>query len=70
MAPKKISVLPDNYPDFLDTFKQRIRSAQIQAAVAVNRELILLYWNIGKEISSKMQKNKWGRRLSNKFQQI
>jgi predicted nuclease of restriction endonuclease-like (RecB) superfamily len=43
--------------------KQRIRSAQIQAAVAVNRELILLYWNIGREISSKIKKNKWGKKI-------
>ena len=71
MVPKKTSVVPDNYPEFLEMLKQRIRSAQIKAAVAVNRELILLYWSMGGEISSKIQKKiNGGKRLFKKFQQI
>ena len=42
--------IPDGYDAFLQDLKQRIRGAQIKAAVAVNRELILLYWQIGREI--------------------
>lgn len=67
MVPKKTSVVPDNYPEFLEMLKQRIRSAQIKAAVAVNRELILLYWSMGGEISSKIQKNKWGKKIIQKI---
>jgi hypothetical protein len=41
--------LPEGYPEFIHNLKNRIRSAQIKAAVSVNRELILLYWHIGRE---------------------
>ncbi|MHC5740841.1 MAG: hypothetical protein ACYTXT_02850 [Nostoc sp.] len=35
------------YEDFLTEIKTRISSAQLRAAVAVNKELLLLYWQIG-----------------------
>src|SRR5271169_6717139 len=44
------SLLPVGYEEFLRDLKQRIRAAQVRAAVAVNRELILLYWCIGRDI--------------------
>jgi hypothetical protein len=40
--------LPTGYPEFLQELKTRIRGAQIWAAFAVNRELILLYWSLGR----------------------
>jgi len=46
---------PDNYALFLNHLKQRIRQAQVRAALAVNRELLLLYWQIGKEILERQQ---------------
>ena len=42
--------LPEDYPEFIIPLKQRIRSAQVKAAVSVNRELVLLYWHIGNDI--------------------
>ena len=41
---------PRTYPDLLATLKTRIRDARLRAAVSVNRELILLYWEIGRDI--------------------
>jgi hypothetical protein len=41
---------PEGYEEFLSSLKRRIRQAQVRAAIAVNRELVLLYWNIGREI--------------------
>ncbi len=41
------------YGDLLDLLKEKIRCAQIKAAVAVNSELMCLYWEIGKEIFQK-----------------
>ena len=38
------------YQDLLSLVKNRIRTAQVRAALAVNSELVLLYWGIGKEI--------------------
>lgn len=55
----KLAVSPD-YKDFLIDLKTRIRSAQIKAAHAVNRELIQLYWEIGKSIIERQKSAKWG----------
>jgi sulfur carrier protein ThiS len=38
------------YPDLLATLKARIREARLRAAVSVNRELIMLHWEIGHDI--------------------
>ena len=38
------SGLPAGYDQLLDDLKSRVRSAQLKAAVSVNRELIQLYW--------------------------
>lgn len=60
MVSRSQLVLPENYGEFLERLKQRFRSSQIQAALAVNQELIMLYWHIGQEISSNVNKKKWG----------
>ncbi len=48
--PKQDTLFPDSYDAFFKTLKERIRSVQVKAALAVNRDLISLYWQIGKEI--------------------
>ncbi|MBV9388695.1 MAG: DUF1016 family protein [Chroococcidiopsidaceae cyanobacterium CP_BM_ER_R8_30] len=55
------SPIPDNYKYLLIEVKQRIRSAQYEALRAVNRELIALYWDIGKLIVSQQQGTSWGK---------
>ncbi len=40
--------------------KKRIQTAQVKASLAINKELILLYWEIGKEIANRQKLNKWG----------
>lgn len=52
-----------NYDAFLSTLKQRVRSAQIRAALAVNQELVLLYWQIGKDILQRQQEEGWGTKV-------
>ncbi len=42
--------LPESYPLLLQDIKTRIRESQIKAALAVNQELLRLYWWIGREI--------------------
>jgi len=51
------------YAEFLQDLKARIQQAQIRAALAVNRELVLLYWNIGREILQKQQLLGWGAKV-------
>ena len=51
------------YVALLDSLKKRIRQARIKAAVSVNRELVLLYWEIGRSILSSQQKAGWGAKV-------
>lgn len=59
------SLFPDleRYEAFLTTLKSHIRAAQVRAALAVNNELMLLYWKIGKEILTRQQQEAWGSKV-------
>lgn len=63
--PKTPTLFPEdeNYFALLDGLKKRIRSAQVKAAIAVNQELILLYWQIGQEILVQQQQKGWGSKV-------
>lgn len=52
--------LPAEYAPLLEDLKNRIRSAQLKAAVSVNRELVTLYWHIGRQILAAQQNQGWG----------
>lgn len=60
---RKHPELPDRYDAFLQELKERIRSAQVRAALSVNRELVLLYWGIGRDILSRQQSEGWGAKV-------
>ena len=49
------------YTNFIGTIKERIRSAQYEALKAVNKELVGLYWDIGKMIFEKQKELGWGK---------
>lgn len=51
---------PENYPELLAALKARIRDARLRTAVGVNRELILLYWEIGHDILLRQSAEGWG----------
>jgi len=48
------------YVAFVKELKHRVRSAQLRAAAAVNQELILLYWGIGRGILERQEELGWG----------
>ena len=48
------------YVEWLQSLKTKIKSAQLKAAVSANQEVILLYWEFGKEIYEKQEKLGWG----------
>jgi len=54
---------PSGYAALLTEIKERVRTAQVCAALAVNRELILLYWSIGRDISSRLNSEGWGTKV-------
>ena len=49
-----------NYATLLADIKQRVRHAQTRAVLAVNAELILLYWGIGALIDRRQKQEGWG----------
>ena len=49
------------YTHLLESIKTRIRRAQYDALKAVNKELLALYWDIGKMIVERQEKEGWGK---------
>jgi hypothetical protein len=45
--------LPSGYLELLQELKGRIHTAQVRAGLAVSRELVLLYWSIGRDLSQR-----------------
>ena len=55
------------YASLLAELKERIRGVRLMAAVAINRELILLYWSIGRDILARQTAEGWGSRVINRL---
>lgn len=58
-----ITNIDNEYATWLIDLKKRVREAQIRAVVAVNSELIMLYWQIGRDILERQEKHKWGSKI-------
>lgn len=54
------TVIPKEYKVVLKEIKEKILSSQVKAALAVNRELVTLYWEIGSRIYLKQKSEGWG----------
>lgn len=57
---KELSLALPEYRQFIEELKGRVLAARVSAARAVNRDLILLYWDIGCGIVEKQQTLGWG----------
>jgi len=57
------ALIPDPYEGLLQRFKERIAGAQLRAVLAVNRELVLLYWQLGREILDQQRRHGWGAKV-------
>src|SRR5438034_5887642 len=53
----------EGYDELLRGLKARLRTAQVRAALAVNRELVLLYWRIGQDILERQRQSGWGSKV-------
>ncbi|MFH1831499.1 MAG: DUF1016 N-terminal domain-containing protein, partial [bacterium] len=60
ISQKSDNLVPKEYAKFLEQLKKDIQQAQLQAALAVTKELIMLYWRTGKSLSEKISREKWG----------
>lgn len=56
-----------NYAEILELLKNKIRDAQLKAAISVNSELIKLYWEIGSSIIEKQTNSGWGSKVVNRL---
>ena len=56
----KVILSKSEFSNWIDAVKQNILQAQIKASLSVNRELIHLYWYLGKEIYVKQKESNWG----------
>lgn len=48
------------YTQMVNSLSQRIRRSLVHSAIGVNRELIMLYWSIGKDIVEMQESEKYG----------
>lgn len=56
-------LLPAGYSRLLRSLKARVHDAQIRAALSVHRELIALYWDIGKAIVEAQRSKGYGKQV-------
>ncbi len=63
IKPASLIDTPIGYTDWLTELKTRIHSAQQRAALSVNRELVLLYWQIGRGILERQAQQGWGAKV-------
>ena len=63
MAQKKSLTVPADYGALLVAVKERVRAAQYQALKAVNKELVGLYWDIGRMIVGRQVDEGWGQAI-------
>ena len=61
MTEKNTPILSPEYLDFRNEITSRIRSAQYEALKAVNKEMIALYWEIGRRITEQQAALGWGK---------
>ncbi|KAF1062891.1 DUF1016 domain-containing protein [Burkholderia gladioli] len=52
-----------SYSAFVGNLKQKIAEARHRAGLSVNRELILLYWSIGRDILARQEREGWGAKV-------
>jgi len=60
-------ILKSDYQPFFEDIKGKIKLARIQAYRRINREVIFLYWDIGKKIVEKQEQFGWGKGVVEKL---
>ena len=61
--PASMTSMPGEYTDWLADLKSRIHSARQSSVLAVNRELVGLYWQIGRDILTRQAEQGWGAKV-------
>ena len=53
-------MISTDYKEWLIELKSQIKRTQIKASISVNSQLIMLYWDLGRQITEKQETAKWG----------
>lgn len=67
--PVRLTTPPEGYAEWPTDLKDRIHSAQQRATLAVNRELVMLYWQIGRDILARQAEQGWGAKVIERLAQ-
>jgi predicted nuclease of restriction endonuclease-like (RecB) superfamily len=62
-SPVALTAAPPGYVEWLSELKNRIHTAQQRAAAAVNTELVMLYWQIGRDVLERQSREGWGAKV-------
>ena len=62
-APGPHISLPEDYSDILSEIKRRIQSERLRIVMAANSAMVLLYWDIGRMILDRQDREGWGARV-------
>lgn len=63
MTKTETITINSNYQKLISDIKDRISHSRLKAHFAVNKEMILLYWNIGNEILKRQKEQGWGSKV-------
>ena len=66
--PSPLPTHPDKFPvaeytAWVESLKARVRQTQVRASLAVNKELVQLYWIIGSELLERQERQGWGTKV-------
>ncbi|MCK5741944.1 MAG: DUF1016 family protein [Chlorobi bacterium] len=59
--------LSDEYQDWVYELKSLVKNSQLRASLSVNSQMIIMYWQLGKEINDKQDKSDWGSKFINQL---
>ena len=62
-APPSIGKLPDSYTAAFAEIKERIREERLRVVLAANAALVLLYWDVGRAILERQEREGWGTKV-------
>ncbi len=62
-VPPSRAALPPDYAQMLSEIKQRIQQERLRVVLAANAAMVLLYWDIGRMILDRQQREGWGAKV-------
>ena len=65
--PKPITILDQDYKQWIAELSSRYRKSQIKAAVKVNQEMLQFYWELGRDVVEMHIEERWGERVINRL---